>query len=197
VTSEEPSAFTALIAEYLTLLSPASPARAVLQAARDGHRRNQHRRAAVLRHDDLRRRLGQPPLSFHRPALWNGYVPPATISTGPSEGLRTMRLVRDGTTRFRYNQAGLHTAGETANDSPQRAALITISTEAWHRERGDDAPDVTPSGADQPDALPEAEQQSALPAPAAGPAGLHDAPGQLSSHDRTVTRSRRAREDTP
>ncbi len=68
------------------------------------------------------------------------------------------------------------------NESPQRAALIQIGTEAWKRHLADNAPRVEPPAPDQPDLLPEHEEQPALPAGAAGPAGPLDPGGQLSDH---------------
>lgn len=38
------------------------------------------RRALVLKHPDLAKRLCEPPLSYARPEQWNGYIPPGMCS---------------------------------------------------------------------------------------------------------------------
>lgn len=37
---------------------------------------NEQRRALVLRHPDIARRLTMPPLGYAQPQQWTGYVPP-------------------------------------------------------------------------------------------------------------------------
>ena len=188
MTSEDPTPFSALIIEQHASLPPDSRMRAVLEAARDGHRRNQRRRAAVLEHDDLRRCLEQPPLSFRRASQWNGYVPPAIVNPGEPEVLRQVRRMQDNTVRYWLNPKSKRTRGEIPNDSPQRAALMDISAEAWRRERlAHDAADMQPPAAGETDPLSEHEHAAAQPAGAARPAGLHDPGSQLNGHDRRVT----------
>lgn len=66
------------------------------------------RRARVLAHPDIARRLTDPPLCYRNPEAWNGHVPPATIE-GP--------------------------AGPVRNTSRMRLALISILTATQERER--------------------------------------------------------------
>lgn len=40
------------------------------------------RRALVLRNPDVAARLCAPPLSYASPEQWNGFIPPATLSSG-------------------------------------------------------------------------------------------------------------------
>jgi hypothetical protein len=84
------------------------------------------RRAAVLKHKDLRARLVAE-LGYARPEQWNGYIPPATISRWSDDELSR-------SPEGRPNQRGKRAAGEQANDSPRRAVLMEISAEAWNRE---------------------------------------------------------------
>ena len=186
MTTQEPTAFSALVAEHLATLSPASPVRAVLKAAVEGHQRCQRRRAAVLKREDLRKRLEQRPLSFPRASQWNGYVPPATVNPGEPEVLRQVRRMQDNTIRYWLNPKNRRTQGEIPNDSGQRAVLIAISAVAWQRERADDAADMQPPGSDLPDPLPEEDQPSARPAGTASSPGLHDPAGQLNGHNKRV-----------
>lgn len=66
------------------------------------------RRARVLKYPDLAQRLTDRPLSFTRPELWNGFVPPKTV---PAED------------------------GYVINTSPYRAALVAICAEAMQRDQ--------------------------------------------------------------
>ncbi len=182
MTTEEPSSLTALIAAHLAALLPDSHLRGTLEAARDGHRRNAHRRAAVLKHEDLRKRLEGPPLSFRRANQWNGYVPPAIVNPGESEVLRQVLRVQDGSVRFWLNPAHKRAQSEVPNTSPQRAALVDISAEAWRRERADDAPSVQPAAANLADLLPKDDQPPALPADTASAPRQLDAGGELAGH---------------
>lgn len=98
----------------------------VLMAARKA---NLTRREAILKHPDLAARLVSE-LSFGRPEQWNGFIPPATVNTGPGEKLRIV----SATGAARMNQGGCYSEGEQPNTSPRRAALLSISAEAWRRE---------------------------------------------------------------
>lgn len=64
------------------------------------------RRARVLAHPDLAAALTKPPLSYSRPEVWNGYVPPALDSNG------------------------------RRNESTRRAALIELLNAVAEREEG-------------------------------------------------------------
>jgi hypothetical protein len=98
------------------------------------------RRARVLKHPDLAKRLTEPPLGYSDPAHWNGWVPPRLTDPGSTgESLLMPRLDRGGGISYRFNQLGHRTTGEQVNDSPRRAALVDIAAEALRREQ-DDAP---------------------------------------------------------
>ena len=170
---DDPRDLSTLIAEHFSRMPENSPARQVLAAALDGHIINQHRRAAVLRHADLARKLTEYPLNYTRPAQWNGFIPPAVVNTGEPEKLRQGH----GAKTF-VNPKGKRTGGEIPNIHSRREALIAISTEAWNRDQAaHDARGVLPPAADLPDLLPGDDQQPALPAGAAGPAGPLDPAG--------------------
>lgn len=66
---------------------------------------NAERRAVVLRHPDVARRLCERPLSLPKPEQWNGYISPPTLATGGR------------------------------NDSPVRAQVMEVYTEACRREQ--------------------------------------------------------------
>lgn len=132
---DEPTSLTATIAEQLATLPQDSPIRAVLTAMRDGHRHNQQRRARVLKHEDLRKRLTESPLNFTRADKWSGYVPPEWVNIGEDELLRSARIIQDGELRVRHNQLGRRTEGTILNDSARRVVLVEISTEAKRREQ--------------------------------------------------------------
>ena len=70
---------------------------------------SQARRDRVLRWPDLAKQLCEPPLNYRRPQDWNGWVPPRTVAY------------------VDHNYA-------PANDSPWRAALVTICAEALRRD---------------------------------------------------------------
>jgi len=94
------------------------------------------RRARVLKHPDLAKRLTEQPVGYSDPAHWNGWVPPrVTDPGGPGDSLLMARLDRGGGFSYRFNQLGYRTVGEQANDSPRRAALVEIATEALRREQ--------------------------------------------------------------
>ena len=132
--TREPVQLAQAVARVLQRLPGDSPARPVLDAMLAGHRTNQHRRASVLAHEDLRKRLTQAPLSFRRAEDWNGYVPPYMLAEDDGELLRLVTATRGGEMVVRLNQRGNRSAGTLVNDSPRRAALIDISAEAWKRD---------------------------------------------------------------
>ncbi len=107
---------------HLVALSTAVSRTDIAQRARDGQAealaRCRERRERVLRHPDLAARLTQPPLNHSDPAMWNGYVPPATWGDYWS---------------------GKHGEGKPKpNNSPERAALVDICAEALRRESSQD-----------------------------------------------------------
>lgn len=83
--------------------------RGVAQTIREHVQECAARRRRVLRHPDLAVRLTQPPLSYSSPDAWPGYVPPA---------------------------GGYWGAGGAwvKNDSPFRAQLVAIASEAYKRD---------------------------------------------------------------
>ena len=104
------------------------------------HRRNEARRARVLKYDDLRQALTEPPLSFRRAEQWTGYVPPKHDPYEPGEVAHN-RAGKPNRKHKRAKQSGL-------NESPARTTLIVICREAYEREV---AAGRTP--ADEPDLL--------------------------------------------
>lgn len=81
------------------------------QAVAESKRECQDRRARVLAHPDLAKRLTEPPLSLSEPARWNGYIPPRTL---PEDEFGRARV----------------------NNSPVRRQLVAIASEALARESG-------------------------------------------------------------
>src|SRR5262245_5922729 len=95
---------------------------------------NRRRRARVLAHPDIAKRLTELPLSYAQPEQWSGYIPPAT------------QLDRDGI--------------EAPYDSPRRDALNAILLAVNQRElaaaaeqAGDKAVDSSPTQRAIPDPL--------------------------------------------
>jgi hypothetical protein len=86
------------------------------------------RRARVLKHPDLAKRLTELPIGYAKASQWNGWVPPQVIDLEA-----TREVLRDGK-GFR-NPHGRLALGERQNDSPRRAALVDIAAEAWRREQ--------------------------------------------------------------
>lgn len=79
------------------------------EALARGRRENDQRRTRVLKHPDLAALLCQPPLPWTSPEHWNGFVPPRFLPSDASGNVRP-------------------------NDSPERAVLVEICTEAARRE---------------------------------------------------------------
>lgn len=97
------------------------------------HARTRERRAAVLKHEDLAKRLVAE-LGFANPQQWSGYIPPAVVDPGGDERLCAAPAASAyGDFRVRLNQVGRYGIGETPNTSPRREALLGISREAWAR----------------------------------------------------------------
>lgn len=100
------------------------PAIRMWRAAAEASRiESQARRARVLAHPDLAKRLTEPPLSYTDPARWNGWIPPRTLPEDSCGGCSSGgRCTRDHAARL--------------NDSPFRKALVAIAAEALEREQG-------------------------------------------------------------
>ena len=131
---DEPATLTSAFAEFVATHNPGSRLHRIGIQVLRAHTTNQQRREAVLRHEDLAKRLTQPPLNYARPDQWNGYIPPALVNLGESELLRTVGIGRHGEQVVKFNQLGHRTRGEQENDAPERAALLEISREAWERD---------------------------------------------------------------
>src|SRR5258708_27557204 len=91
------------------------------------------RRARVLKHPDLAKRLTEPPISYAKATQWNGWIPPRAIDFEA-----TREVLRDSTGY--PNKAGRVALGERQNDSPRRTALVELAAEAWRREQDENSP---------------------------------------------------------
>ena len=85
------------------------------------------RRSAILKYPRLAAALTRPPLNYHKPSQWNGWIPP--VLTGRWSGEDILRSPSG-----RGNQLGNRGRGEMVNDSPRRDALIILVREAWELE---------------------------------------------------------------
>jgi len=95
------------------------------------------RRARVLKHDDLARRLTDE-LGYTKPQRWTGYIPPRLWPLDDDgELLRSSVMGKDGTLTVRFNQHGRRSCGTQVNDAPARAILVDIAAEAMRRETGE------------------------------------------------------------
>jgi hypothetical protein len=83
------------------------------------------RRARVLRHPDLARRLTEPPLDYRRAEDWSGWIPPAHLEEQACSACHTDPGKR-GCKRTGHQAR--------ANDSKRRAALAAIDHEAQRRD---------------------------------------------------------------
>lgn len=77
------------------------------------------RRARVLAHSDIAKRLTESPLNYPTPDMWNGYVPPAEVPTingwKRNESIRRRALVLIlNAVRDRENQLGIDAGEESA-----------------------------------------------------------------------------------
>lgn len=81
------------------------------------------RRARVLSHPDLVKRLTEPPLRMTDPNRWTGWIPPRTLPAdicGRACGRDHRPCSNQHAARF--------------NTSPYRRALVEIAAEAYRRE---------------------------------------------------------------
>jgi len=116
------SGFANLISRY----PPGHRLHQIGQAAAIAKGQCLRRRAAVLRHDDLRRQL-ETELGYHDARQWNGWIPPAVIDPWSPEDLCR-------SAQGKLNQRAKYARCEDLNNSPRREALLRISAEAWERE---------------------------------------------------------------
>lgn len=82
------------------------------------------RRARVLAHPDLARRLTEPPLALSEPGRWSGWIPPRQLA----EQACAVCVARGPAWACRGRE---HLA--PVNDSPFRAQLVDIAAEAMRR----------------------------------------------------------------
>ena len=131
----EPTALGTLLTEFIGRHKPGSRLHSLGMELLKAHGINRDRRAAVLKHEDLARRLVAE-LGYANPPQWNGYIPPAVTDPGGQDRL-CMGTTHGahGEVRAHYSQIGRYAVGETPNTSPRREALLDISREAWARER--------------------------------------------------------------
>ncbi len=88
---------------------------------------SQRRRERVLSHEDLAKRLTEPPLALSDPRRWSGWIPPRTA---PEECCSSC-----GTASTRPPCRGWEHRSRVA-DSPVRRQLVLIVAEAMAREQG-------------------------------------------------------------
>lgn len=132
---DEPSALNVTLAEYIKRHEPGSRLHSLGVELLKAHGINRDRRAAVLAHEDLRKRLVTE-LGYARPEQWNGFIPPAMIDPGGDERLCASPATGSRSdVRYQLNQRGRYAIGEMPNDSHRRQVLLDISREAWARER--------------------------------------------------------------
>lgn len=112
--------------------TPSSPGPHLLRAAAAKARSDaKARRARVLRHPDLAKRLTQRPLSYEQPEQWNGYIPPLHGPWGRATYNTSIKCHACG----KWHDG--HDVTDDINDSAQRAALVAIASEALARETAD------------------------------------------------------------
>ena len=132
----EPASLVSVLAEQLKHHQPGTRGHDIRQQLLLAVRADAHRRAAVLKHEDLRGRLCQPPIGYDKAGQWNGYVPPAYVNQDSTEELcSSARMGMSGRMDRRYGQLGHYGTGQLPNDSPRRAALAQLSQEAWDRDQ--------------------------------------------------------------
>ena len=131
----EPSALATTLTEYIARHESGSRLHSLGVELLKAHGINRDRRAAVLKHEDLARRLVAE-LGYANPQQWNGYVPPAAIDPGGDERLCAAPAASAyGDYRHKLNQLGRYAQGERPNDSWRRKVLLEISQEAWNRQQ--------------------------------------------------------------
>lgn len=139
----EPTSFTTLIAKRISEL-PEGRQRSTLRTVLIAHSRNQDRRAAVLKHPDLAKRMADA-IGLARPEHWTGYIPAATVNQGDAELCRSVGIDSHGGQKVRFNQLGHRTEGEQPNTDPARPVLLEICAEAWQREHNPEISEITES----------------------------------------------------
>ena len=131
---EEPTLLASALTEFIGRHEPGSRMHGIGSDLLRAHGRNRDRRAAVLKHEDLAKRVASI-LGLRRPEHWTGYVPPAVALDDEGGILRLVTAVQHGHDRVQFNAAGLRSIGTVSNNSPQRDELVEISREAWEREQ--------------------------------------------------------------
>ena len=124
----------AALAEFISKREPGSRMHAAGTDMLRAHGRNQDRRAAVLKHPDLAKRLATI-LGLRDARHWTGYIPPAVAIDDEGGVLRLITTTRNGGQHAYFNHANLRSCGEVLNTSPERTELVEISREAWDREQ--------------------------------------------------------------
>jgi hypothetical protein len=160
---EEPPAPTMLataLAEFIKRHEPGSQMHELGRSLLVAHGKNRDRRAAVLRHDDLAKRVAIA-LGLHRPSHWTGYVPPPMTIDDDGGILRLATTSQGGRSHVKFNELGHRGIGSVPNNSPQRAELVAASTEAWNREHGNPSP-PGPAKHDGPENASSAQPPSLL-----------------------------------
>lgn len=97
------------------------------QAVAKSKRESAARRARVLAHPDLARRLTDAPLGLSDPARWSGWIPPRTLAEEACVYCQSGKgnpACRGWPHRARVN------------DSPVRRQFVDIAAEAMRRESG-------------------------------------------------------------
>jgi len=136
---EEPAAPTLLasaLTEFIKRHEPGSRMYELGHVLLTAHGKNRDRRAAVLKHEDLAKRVTAV-LGLRRADHWTGYIPAAVAIDDDGGMLRLISNVHAGQARTKFNELGRRGIGSVPNNTPQRAELVDISTEAWHREHPD------------------------------------------------------------
>ncbi len=146
---EEPQQLASALTEFVARHPAGSRLHTIGAGMLAAHQANQARRAAVLRHPDLARKLTQFPLAWKRPQNWNGYIPPMDwpvdcdcwpdctgMDGHGGEAVRASKIGQNGQLSVRFGQLGHRSGGTRPNSSAVRDALLEISAEAWRRENG-------------------------------------------------------------
>ena len=128
---EEPEPLSAALAQLVNHDNP--HLRRLGQEIVTSYTEQADRRARVLKHPDLARRL-EKEAGYARARQWTGYIPPRLCAEDDAELLRSAHMSHGGELVFRFNQLGKRSAGSLVNDSPRRALLIDIAAEAWKRD---------------------------------------------------------------
>lgn len=133
--NSEPVTLAASLTQFAARQQPGTRLHGLAADLLKAHGINRDRRAAVLKHEDLAKRLVAE-LGFANAQQWDGYIPPAMVDPGGDERLcASASSAGRGEVRSHLNQLGRYAIGEMPNDSRRRAVLLEISREAWERER--------------------------------------------------------------